>query len=183
VFARVNDKEVHLGTLSMPKGHTSGGGFYGEYDGPAFETCDVVLRSSEAVARGTVDLFEIWEGNWVRRRAGRGTSAGDRDGPRPVILTTCSSEVCDTQARRCAFGRGHRAVSDLLLSGPARAILGPPTSCVRAILPMLLSHRATGLPRGCGLGWPGEPSRRGARPREAEPKYPPASFMLSSSGG
>ena len=34
---------------------------------PAFTSCDIILRSSEKVAKETVDLFEIWQGELVYR--------------------------------------------------------------------------------------------------------------------
>lgn len=71
VFARTGGKEYAIGTLDVVKGKVSG---YGQGSGPegdklkelpAGRVVDVVLRSSETVARGTVDLFEIWQGEIV----------------------------------------------------------------------------------------------------------------------
>ncbi len=40
---------------------------YGPYDGPMATSCDVILRTSEKVARETLDIFEIWDGEIAYR--------------------------------------------------------------------------------------------------------------------
>jgi hypothetical protein len=71
-FARAGGKEYELGTFAANKGKSSGYGILSGY-GPeadklkdvSFDRMDVILRSSEKVARGTIDQFQIWRGEIV----------------------------------------------------------------------------------------------------------------------
>jgi hypothetical protein len=71
-FARAGGKEYELGTFAANKGTSGGYGIMSGY-GPEADKLkdvkadhmDVILRSSEKVARGTVDQFEIWNGQIV----------------------------------------------------------------------------------------------------------------------
>ena len=72
VYARVAGQEYHLFTMPGRKAVSSGTssrgagwGFSGRYDGPPVTSCDLILRSNQEVARRTVDLFEIWDGELV----------------------------------------------------------------------------------------------------------------------
>lgn len=74
VLVRIEKTEHLIGYLCAPKaGHPvyshpcrSNEILYNwidwKYTGPPFDSCEVVLRSNEQLARRTVDLFEIWEG-------------------------------------------------------------------------------------------------------------------------
>ncbi|MDB5356007.1 MAG: hypothetical protein JWN24_2460 [Phycisphaerales bacterium] len=66
VFVRFNGREFPVGGVNFHKGATSGYGSGVEKlpaDAPA--KVDVILRSSEAVARQTMDLTHIWKGEIV----------------------------------------------------------------------------------------------------------------------
>jgi hypothetical protein len=68
VVALVGGKEYVFGHYSAFAGGSKGAGFWmGAYRNKtsptqAFDKVDILLRSSETVARGTVDLYEIWKG-------------------------------------------------------------------------------------------------------------------------
>jgi len=66
VFARIDGKEYPMGTLAALKGAQGG---FGAYCRTAADKvapkCDIVLRSSEAVAKGTLDMMELWKGEIV----------------------------------------------------------------------------------------------------------------------
>jgi hypothetical protein len=66
VFARFNGKEHPIGTVSFRKG-ARGGYAAGARDFPADppQLVDVIFRSSEAVARETMELTRIWMGEIV----------------------------------------------------------------------------------------------------------------------
>ncbi|MGA2584188.1 MAG: hypothetical protein ABSG31_12995 [Tepidisphaeraceae bacterium] len=67
IFARFNGKEYSLGSISCDKGNTTrwGIGGQGEDIPTPPPTIDIILRSSEAAARRTVDLNEIWKGEII----------------------------------------------------------------------------------------------------------------------
>ena len=65
VFIRAADKETHVGAISRPAGMSGNWTVEGEYDGPLFKACNVILRTSKPAARDTVDLFEIWNGELI----------------------------------------------------------------------------------------------------------------------
>jgi len=63
MVARVDGEEHHLATLTMRAGaamHYQAAAY-----APPKETFDLILRSNEQVARRTIDLFEIWDGELV----------------------------------------------------------------------------------------------------------------------
>lgn len=65
VFARANGKEYPLGGVSF---HAGGGSWGVATPTPPpgdFRTIDIILRSSEAVARGTIEITQIWRGEIV----------------------------------------------------------------------------------------------------------------------
>jgi hypothetical protein len=65
VFVRVADKEAHLGSATLRS--QSNIGVYMEGDVPLDEAefADVILRSSPDVARSTVDIHRIWDGELI----------------------------------------------------------------------------------------------------------------------
>jgi hypothetical protein len=67
IIARVDGKDYPAGSVYVAKGNSlvwaPKGGW--EYKGPPVEKMDIILRSSAEVARGSVDLFEIWDGELV----------------------------------------------------------------------------------------------------------------------
>jgi hypothetical protein len=68
VFARANCKEVSLGGVNFrrsPAGNSSYGVAATTLPPGDLRTIDIILRSSEAVAKGTVDLTQIWRGEIV----------------------------------------------------------------------------------------------------------------------
>ena len=65
VFARIKGKEYRLGQVSKAKGKTGICCFQGPDDMPRAESCDIILRSSEKVARHSLDMFEMWQGELV----------------------------------------------------------------------------------------------------------------------
>lgn len=65
VFLRVRGKEYPFNTLTSPKDCKYSGYQKAAYDGPVARTIDIVLRSNPKVARQTVDLTEMWEGELV----------------------------------------------------------------------------------------------------------------------
>ena len=70
VFVRTGGREYKIGTLHVAAGdHTDQGRLRewhaGEERPAPFTSCDVILRSSDEVARESVDLFEIWAGELV----------------------------------------------------------------------------------------------------------------------
>ena len=64
VLARMGDQERHLTSMKLPKGTSTrfSTGFAAPLPSEPF---DLVLRSNEALARTTVDMFEFWEGELV----------------------------------------------------------------------------------------------------------------------
>src|SRR4051812_6552722 len=71
-FARAGGKEYELGTFSANKDKSGGYGTMSGYGPEAdklkdtqADRMDVILRSSEKVARATVDQFQIWKGEIV----------------------------------------------------------------------------------------------------------------------
>lgn len=73
VFARVDGKEYPLGGVSYHLGGSCGFGTANPPPGDP-KTVDLILRSSETVARQTVDVQEIWEGEIVLKNV----RVGDR---------------------------------------------------------------------------------------------------------
>ena len=65
VFARIGGKEYKVGQVSTAKGKTAICGFRAPDDMPCAESCDIILRSSEEVARHSLDMFDIWQGELV----------------------------------------------------------------------------------------------------------------------
>jgi hypothetical protein len=69
VIARVGGKEYSIGHIYSNAGesHGFGTGAFRDKTSPTqtFDKADIVLRSSETVARETVDLYEIWKGEIV----------------------------------------------------------------------------------------------------------------------
>jgi hypothetical protein len=66
IFAKTWKGEIKLGTVCIPKGSTSWGvGVRSENLKDRFYTIDIILRSSETVAKGSVDMTEIWDGEIV----------------------------------------------------------------------------------------------------------------------
>ncbi len=65
VFVRIDGEELRLGTIHKAKGESTDWRVGRAHTGPPFTSCDVILRSSKDVARRSVDLFEIWEGELV----------------------------------------------------------------------------------------------------------------------
>ena len=66
VIGRAGDTEFPIGTLAASSGYTGSFGMAG-YKVPPLpdDRVDVILRSSEAALRGTVDLFDAWRGEIV----------------------------------------------------------------------------------------------------------------------
>ncbi len=64
VFVRIDGREYRVGKAWGKEG-VSSWDCHVPYDGPTAQSCDVILRTSEDVARQTVDLFEIWDGEIV----------------------------------------------------------------------------------------------------------------------
>lgn len=64
VFVRIEDREYPAGKAYGICGVPSWDCRV-PYDGPQANSCDVILRTSEAVARDTVEIFEIWDGEIV----------------------------------------------------------------------------------------------------------------------
>ena len=65
---RINGKEFPCGSANFRKGRAASYGTGGgELPQPLPSKVDVILRSSEAVARGTTDLTTIWKGEIVLR--------------------------------------------------------------------------------------------------------------------
>ena len=64
VFARQNGKESRIGSVYSNAGeeHNFGVGSHDFTPAADAKTIDVVLRASPDVARGTIDLYEIWNG-------------------------------------------------------------------------------------------------------------------------
>ena len=63
VFARIDGREYPIGTMALSKGKQMGFGLSADsIKGINAEQMDFILRSSEKVARGTVELYEIWKG-------------------------------------------------------------------------------------------------------------------------
>ena len=63
VFARIDGREYPIGTMALSKGKQMGFGLSADaIKGINAEQMDFILRSSEKVARSTVDLYEIWKG-------------------------------------------------------------------------------------------------------------------------
>ncbi|MCH7945778.1 MAG: AMP-binding protein, partial [Armatimonadetes bacterium] len=66
VFARIDGREHRVGAIYGGKGKGDmSWGIGHDYDGAQVSSCDLVFRASKDVARGTVDLFEIWDGELV----------------------------------------------------------------------------------------------------------------------
>jgi hypothetical protein len=66
VFLRVGLKEYDAGKWCADSDGRGEVGSIGDwYEGPDVNSVDLILRSSRRVARRTVDLFEIWEGELV----------------------------------------------------------------------------------------------------------------------
>lgn len=72
VIFRINDREYNAGSIHKIKGESTHWGVSKSWWDPRekppadpFTTCDVILRGSEKAARGTVDLFEFWDGELV----------------------------------------------------------------------------------------------------------------------
>lgn len=63
MIARIDGEEHPLATLTMREG--AGMRYQAEADVPPKDTFDLILRSNEQVARKTIDLFEIWDGELV----------------------------------------------------------------------------------------------------------------------
>jgi hypothetical protein len=67
VIARFDDRELRFGGVNLLRGRSTH--YSVSSEDKAMKTLppkvDIVLRSSEKVARGTVDLFEIWDGELV----------------------------------------------------------------------------------------------------------------------
>jgi len=63
-FARIDGEEHRLGYIHQRKGEATAArlGFDVRLSKPPPQSYDIILRSSERAARGSVDLFEIWEG-------------------------------------------------------------------------------------------------------------------------
>jgi hypothetical protein len=64
VFLRVDGHEYKCDTLAWPKNRGAlGSGFYAAHNfDPMPERVDMILRSDPAVARQTLDMTEIWQG-------------------------------------------------------------------------------------------------------------------------
>ena len=70
VSLRVNGREIPLSSSGVACGQgkrKTGSARLGQQSMPDAHTADVILRSSGAVARGTPDIFEIWDGEIVLR--------------------------------------------------------------------------------------------------------------------
>jgi len=67
VFIRIGNEEIKIGTIEGRKGDRWVVQRFNnfEYDGPLVDSIDVILRSNEQLARGTIDMFEVWEGEAV----------------------------------------------------------------------------------------------------------------------
>ena len=65
VYARIKGKEYRVGQASKAKGKSGGCGFHGSNEIPRVSSCDIILRSSEKVARHTMAMFDMWEGELV----------------------------------------------------------------------------------------------------------------------
>lgn len=65
VFARVQGKEYQLSSATFRKNANDGCEPGGEYMGPDTQAADIILRSDPKVARGTVDMTEIWDGELI----------------------------------------------------------------------------------------------------------------------
>ncbi len=82
---QINGSERKLGTVRKARGESTHWNVGCDYDGPALDSCDVILRSSKEVARRSIDLFEIWEGELVYEDVPvevreQGTGKGERSG-------------------------------------------------------------------------------------------------------
>ena len=65
VFARIGEREYSMGGVSKAKGASTHSHVHTGWEDAPPTSCDIILRSSAKVARRTVDLFEIWEGELV----------------------------------------------------------------------------------------------------------------------
>jgi len=65
VFGRIGGSEFKIASIYKAKRQTGDWQVEGLHPGPRVRSMDILLRSSEAVARKTVDLFEIWDGELI----------------------------------------------------------------------------------------------------------------------
>jgi hypothetical protein len=65
VLVRTADGEHSLGTMACAAGIAGGNRTLSNEKLPPLSKCDVILRSSEKVARETLDLFEMWDGELI----------------------------------------------------------------------------------------------------------------------
>ncbi|GMU22392.1 MAG: hypothetical protein AMXMBFR13_24780 [Phycisphaerae bacterium] len=65
VFARTNGHEYPLGTVRCIKGGSTSYPVSPAWNAGPITQCDVIIRSNPQIARKTVDLFEIWDGELV----------------------------------------------------------------------------------------------------------------------
>ncbi len=62
VFARIGRQEHRIGRVTMARGERGTRYCHEEMPSPPSDFVDIILRSSQKVARQTVDLYEIWDG-------------------------------------------------------------------------------------------------------------------------
>ena len=62
ILASIGGKEYRLSSLNISQGRSTQWCIASYEDIPQAESCTIILRSSEKTARGTVDLFDIWDG-------------------------------------------------------------------------------------------------------------------------
>jgi hypothetical protein len=67
VIARVNGTEYPVGTTTRSTTDSTAArfGIHSRNSIPVAETVDIILRGSEKAARGTVDMYEFWDGELV----------------------------------------------------------------------------------------------------------------------
>ena len=65
VFIRVGGREYRVGTLTRKRGESTTLHTGGQIKAQPFTQCDLILRSSEKVARETLDMQEIWDGELI----------------------------------------------------------------------------------------------------------------------
>jgi hypothetical protein len=73
VILRVGGKETSLNPIHVKKGATNNWAASGKYTDPPPQKADIVLRSSPAAARKTVDMTSIWNGEIVFKDVPVGT--------------------------------------------------------------------------------------------------------------